>query len=181
MINKQEVLEINLDSDIVTRISKMSDQDYIVDWLINPKMNCTSVFPGIDPRGDFDLFAYAVKRWSFSFVLKASITIEANGIPLGISSFWLNDSVAMKHIALFGIVVDPDNSNKGLGSILMKDTIRFAKEVLELEMLDLQVVASNYIAINLYKKFGFFILAKTEKAIKIGCIYEDMITMRKEL
>ena len=60
----------------------------------------------------------------------------------------------MQHRGDFSVTVLKDYWNKGIGSQLMKEILKFAKEN-NFEMIDLQVRSDNIAAIHLYEKFGF--------------------------
>lgn len=58
--------------------------------------------------------------------------------------------------------------NKGLGSILLKAVINWAKKNHELQVLCLQVVGANKYAVQLYKKLGFEIISLQTNGFKDG-------------
>ncbi len=60
----------------------------------------------------------------------------------------------MSHRGDFGIAVVKIHRNKGVGSMLLKKIIAFAKEN-AFDIIDLQVRCDNLPAIHLYEKFGF--------------------------
>ncbi len=60
----------------------------------------------------------------------------------------------MSHRGDFGISVAKQYWNRGIGSNLMTEIIKFAK-LNKFEVIDLQVRSDNECAIYLYKKFGF--------------------------
>lgn len=60
----------------------------------------------------------------------------------------------MQHRGDFSVTVLKAYWNKGIGSQLMKEILKFAKEN-NFEVIDLQVRSDNTAAIHLYEKFGF--------------------------
>ena len=60
----------------------------------------------------------------------------------------------MSHRGDLGISVQQSHWNQGIGGMLMKEVIQFAKKN-AYEVIDLQVRSDNHSAIHLYKKFGF--------------------------
>lgn len=60
----------------------------------------------------------------------------------------------MKHRGDFGVSILKEYWNKGIGSQLLIEIIKFAKENL-FEVIDLQVRSDNLSAIHLYEKFDF--------------------------
>ena len=57
--------------------------------------------------------------------------------------------------------------NKGVGSLLMEEIIRFAA-INSFEVIDLQVRSDNIAAIHLYEKFGFIKIGTHPNCFKIG-------------
>ena len=60
----------------------------------------------------------------------------------------------MRHRGDFAVSVRKDCWNRGIGSRLLTEVIRFAKEH-DFEIIDLQVRCDNVAAIHLYEKYGF--------------------------
>jgi len=60
----------------------------------------------------------------------------------------------MQHRGDFSVTVSKAYWNKGIGSKLIKEILKFAKEN-NFEVIDLQVRSDNTAAIHLYEKFGF--------------------------
>lgn len=73
----------------------------------------------------------------------------------------------MKHRGDFGIAVLKEYWNRGIGSRLLGEIIRFAKEN-GFEVIDLQVRSDNSPAIHLYEKFGFQKIGTHNSFFKIG-------------
>lgn len=72
----------------------------------------------------------------------------------------------MKHRGDFGISVVREYWNRGIGSLLLEEIIRFAKEN-SFEIIELQVRSDNAAAIHLYEKFGFRKFGTHESFFKI--------------
>lgn len=64
------------------------------------------------------------------------------------------EGVATRHVASIGMAVAPDRRGLGVGSALMTEAIRWAREV-GVEKLALSVYPHNATARALYAKFGF--------------------------
>lgn len=73
----------------------------------------------------------------------------------------------MKHRGDFGIAVLREYWNQGIGSRLLGEVIRFAKEN-TFEIIELQVRSDNAAAIHLYEKFGFQKFGTHKRFFKIG-------------
>lgn len=86
---------------------------------------------------------------------------EENGKVIGLGILMNHGNLRKKHVGVITLMVNSDNQNKGVGSLLMDKLINLS-ESLNIIRLELCVFRDNYKAINLYKKFGF-----KEEGIKI--------------
>jgi ribosomal-protein-alanine N-acetyltransferase len=82
------------------------------------------------------------------------IAAELNGEPVGWVSLWWRPAGRDRHVAWLGISVRTEHWGKGVGSGLMQEAVRVAKELGFLKMV-LSVFDGNERAVRLYKKFGF--------------------------
>ena len=73
----------------------------------------------------------------------------------------------MNHRGDLGISVLKEYWNKGIGSQLLLEIIKFAKEN-SFEIIDLQVRSDNVSAIHLYEKFGFKKIGIHPAFLKVG-------------
>lgn len=81
------------------------------------------------------------------------------------------------HHASIGLSVLRDFWGLGIGTHLMNEIIRFAKETKKIEILHLGVRADNVNAINIYKKLGFRQIGVFPKYFKIDGQYHDEVLM----
>jgi len=84
------------------------------------------------------------------------------------------------HKAELGISVRKPYWGKGIGSMLMNEALRIAKEK-GFKKIQLEVMANNERAIRLYEKFGFEIEGRKKKAILLDDEYVDLLVMGKWL
>ena len=73
----------------------------------------------------------------------------------------------MGHRGDFSVCVAKEYWNKGIGSRLLSEILKFAKEQ-AFEIIDLQVRSDNLQAIHLYEKFGFQKIGQHPAFFKIG-------------
>ena len=78
------------------------------------------------------------------------IVAKENGNIVGFAGI----IVTPDDVEITNIVTKKTNRKKGIGNLLLDKIIKIAKET-EREKISLEVNEKNYIAINLYKKFGF--------------------------
>ena len=81
-----------------------------------------------------------------------------------------------RHVASLGMAVAPEWRGKGVGSALLAETIRWAKEM-GVEKLALSVYPHNDAARALYRKFGFTEEGRLTGHSKKSIGYLDEIVM----
>lgn len=86
----------------------------------------------------------------------------------------------MCHRAELGLTVRKDYWNLGIGSMLMKKLIEYAKEN-GIEIINLEVRSDNLSAIHLYEKFGFKHIGTSPAYFKIDGNYVDFELMYLDL
>lgn len=86
----------------------------------------------------------------------------------------------MSHRAELSIAVRKQYWRQGIGSMLMKELIQYAKEN-GLEIINLDVRADNKQAIRLYEKFGFRHIGISPASFKIKEEYVDFAVMYLDL
>jgi ribosomal protein S18 acetylase RimI-like enzyme len=80
------------------------------------------------------------------------------------------------HCGRLGMGVRKDFRRLGIGTRLIERTISEAKEK-GLERIELEVLASNTLAIKLYEKMGFVVEGVKKKTRKLGGAYDDLVEM----
>lgn len=80
------------------------------------------------------------------------------------------------HIGIFGISVRKNYRGIGLGKYLAEEVIKLAKKELKIKMVRLGVFPTNKIALGLYKKIGFKIVAQIPKQLQYkGELIDEVI------
>ncbi|GAB2560342.1 GNAT family N-acetyltransferase [Spirosoma areae] len=74
---------------------------------------------------------------------------------------------------LFRMYVAEQYSGRGLGRLLLEETIRRARSVPDLEQINLTVISTNSLAKRQYEKLGFCSFSLERNAIKNGNTYYD--------
>ena len=106
---------------------------------------------------------------------------EENGKVIGLGILMNHGNLRKKHVGVITLMVNSDNQNKGVGSLLMDKLINLS-ESLNIIRLELCVFRDNYKAINLYKKFGFKEEGiKIKSALKNGEYVDEIIMARINL
>lgn len=87
------------------------------------------------------------------------------------------DKKKTRHRATFGIAILKTAWGQGLGYKVLSELIQFARDA-GYEQIELEVVASNLPAINLYKKSGFTVYGERPRAFKLKSgKYSDQLLM----
>ncbi|EOU2019665.1 GNAT family N-acetyltransferase [Clostridium perfringens] len=106
---------------------------------------------------------------------------EENGKVIGLGILMNHGNLRKKHVGVITLMVNSDNQNKGVGSLLMDKLINLS-ESFNIIRLELCVFRDNYKAINLYKKFGFKEEGiKIKSALKNGEYVDEIIMARINL
>lgn len=87
----------------------------------------------------------------------------------------------MCHTAMIGMGINESWRNQGLGKILIECVIDWAKKKSEIEIVWLDVYASNDIGYNLYKKAGFEVSGIIKGFFKEGHRYIDKVQMYQRI
>lgn len=134
--------------DVDIRYTEPEDGKYLKEWLMDPSVG--RWFPMFDEVEIDD----AVMRWIGFSRYRCSLTAVKDGVPVGITTLYLQPYKKLAHQCEFGIIVGGDYRNKGIGSQLLKNVMHLAKTQFSIELLHLQVYAGNP-ATRLYDRFGF--------------------------
>ncbi len=120
-----------------------------------------------------EIFISNINNSSNSILLIAKIDEEV--VSIGSLTGYSRSKIA--HRGEIAISVKKAYWNCGIASMMMKELIRFGKEIANMEVIQLEVKADNKSAIHLYEKLGFKKIGSYEKFFKIGCQYYDAYLM----
>ncbi len=87
----------------------------------------------------------------------------------------------ISHTAMLGMGISENWRNQGLGRILIQSALEWAKNQSELEIIWLDVYASNAIGYNLYQKMGFELSGIIKDFFKQGEAYIDKVQMYQRI
>jgi len=153
------ILHVEPPAGVTIRFTVPEDAEYLKVWLSHPSVK--NAFPMFNELEVDD----AVRRWISFFRLKAGLTVESGGKPIGNATLYIQTYHRLKHQAEFGIILDESHRHKGVGSFLLSSLLKLAKHQFRIELIHLQVYQGNP-AIQLYKKFGFIEYGFQKKWIK---------------
>lgn len=85
------------------------------------------------------------------------------------------------HVGRFGISISQDYRGKGLGRVMMEETLKQAKQILGLQMIELTCYADNIVGQKLYESLGFTMYGKMPRAVQYKGKLIDQLNYFKEL
>jgi len=130
------------------RFTQESDGKYLEEWFKEPGV--LRWYPCQEPKEVEDTIRMLVgfSRWN------CCLTAEYKGVPCGYAALFLHAYKKIAHQCLFGMIVDQDYRNRGIGTQLILHLEELAKRNFKLEVLYLEVFQGNP-AISLYRRMGY--------------------------
>ena len=104
------------------------------------------------------------------------VAIEGDRVVGNLSIARRDDHPATWHVATMGMFVVASHRGRGIGTALMAEAIRWAREY-GLERIELSVYPHNDAALALYRRFGFVEEGRLVRHAKKSYGYEDEIVM----
>ena len=163
-----------MDEKLTLRVADESDQRYLVEWLSQP-----GVLKGF-PLDDLREVEDAARIWLSYAKFGAVITAVYDGIPCGIANLYLPAYKKLAHQSLFAIIVDEKFRGKGIGTQLLRELLKLAKDQFKMDFAHLEVYEGNP-AIRLYERLGFVQYGIQKHFIKDQDGYKAKIMMQKKL
>ena len=161
-------------SPISIRFSVEEDTRLLIEWLQQPGV--LQWFPLCDPREIED----AARIWISYTKYDSVLTALWDNHPCGIATLYISPFRKLAHQCLLAIIVDEAYRGKGVGTYLLGELERLAKERFKIELLHLEVYEGNP-AIHLYQRLGFVQYGYQRHFIKQGGQYLGKIMMQKVL
>jgi RimJ/RimL family protein N-acetyltransferase len=118
----------------------------------------------------------AVEQVAGNFTAEGNYTFGAfeQDALIGMVTLLQEDRMKIRHKAnIFAMYVTPTKRGSGVGEALMKAAIEKARDIEEIEKVNLSVTASNEKAKRLYSKLGFTAYGLEEKALRVNGVYYD--------
>lgn len=161
-------------SEVKIRLTQPEDAPFLTKWLTDPKI--LRWFPMISVREIED----AVRIWVGYSKLESGLTAECDGEPCGMANLYIQPFKKLAHQCLFSIIVSDAHRGKGIGTKLLNQLMKHAKEKFHIELIHLEVYEGNP-AINLYKRAGFTEFGYQKYFTKIDGQYLGKIFMQRKL
>lgn len=89
----------------------------------------------------------------FSTTNNSLFIVSINSTNIGVGMIY--DVNLEQNVCSLGIVLNPEYRNKGLGTVILEDLIKIAKNSLNVTSIKADINNENYKALNLVKNFNF--------------------------
>ena len=110
------------------------------------------------------------------------LVAESDGKLVGLAFLIAHHKQSLQHVStLDALAVHLGWQRKGIGTRLLTQVIEWARQSKETQKIELNVRASNFDAISLYKKMGFEEEGRLKNRVKINNDYGDDIVMGLDL
>lgn len=154
---KFEPINIRLkdNSEVTIREARIEDAANLiklVGWYLEESDNLLPTNDEFKPKLEDEI------KWVESFLSANDsllLVAESDGMLIGNLDISAGNKIKTKHIASLGVGVIKQYWHNGLGTTLLENALKWAKDMSKLEIIWLQVFSSNKRAIALYEKFGF--------------------------
>jgi len=143
---------------ICYRYAELADSSLVLNWRNDDSVRDRSRDQALIPN-DAHEFWFAAR---INKIRTEPILIFSSGdVEIGFTRLDLVDPKA--GIVEVSIVVSPDMRNKGFGSSMLNETIKFASSILGVSEINATVRVDNLTSVNLFIRFGFKIFDTTEE------------------
>jgi ribosomal protein S18 acetylase RimI-like enzyme len=103
-----------------------------------------------------------------------------NDMPIGMIVYTINEKIKINHIAnIYGIFVKNEYRYQGVGRMLIETALKIIHKNENVSKVRLSVNPDKKVAIKLYEKYGFHIIGRLCKELKIDDKYYDELIMEK--
>ncbi|OLS14260.1 MAG: acetyltransferase [Promethearchaeota archaeon CR_4] len=114
--------------------------------------------------------------------MKNTIFALADDKLVGMIVFIFDPKIKTSHIAnIFGFYVARDYRRQGIGKRLIKTALTYIRKNENIIKINLAVTVEQKPAIALYEKFGFEIVGRERKSLKVSDRFYDELIMEKFL
>ncbi len=134
--------------DLEIRFSDTSIEEHLREWFNEPGV--LRWYPCQEKKEVEDTVKMLTSftRW------RCALTAFVKDKPVGFAVLFLHAYKKIAHQCLFGMLVDSDYRNQGIGTQLVMHILELGKKNFNLEVMYLEVFEGNP-AINLYRRLGF--------------------------
>jgi RimJ/RimL family protein N-acetyltransferase len=169
------------DKQIKIRLAKVADAQAILNLKRGYIENTTTLPLTLDEYpNDIKKEAKLIKNYEES-ENSIFLVAEYEGQLIGNIDLTGNKRKKMFHTAMIGMGINENWRNQGLGKILIKNTLDWAKNHSKIEIVWLDVYSSNSLGVHLYKNMGFIVNGIIKGFFKEGNDYMDKMHMYQKI
>jgi len=174
---ESKIFKLKSGSDVKLRIATVSEAQKLLDLKRSYIKNTTSIPLTLDEYpNDLEHEMKLIEKYNKS-QNSLLLVAEYNDDFIGNIDLTGSERSKMSHTGMIGMGVKEEWRNQGLGKSLIEAVINWARQNAELELLWLDVYASNMLGTNLYKNTGFRVSGVIEDFFKVEDGYADKIQM----
>ncbi len=106
----------------------------------------------------------------------------SNDEPIGMIVFIFGNKIKTKHTAnIFGVYVSDNYRGEGVGKKLLESVLLLIQENKDIAKVKLTVNPEQKVAVKLYEKYGFELVGRSKKELKVNDKFYDELIMEKFL
>ena len=178
---KETIYSLKSGEQVTIRVPELSDTQAVLDLKRNYIKN-TSTLPFTLEEYPNDLEKESALIESYEKSENSIFLIaEINGEFIGNIDLTGSKRSKMNHTGMIGMGINEQWRNQGLGSILIQSVINWAKTKSAIQIIWLDVYATNEIGYSLYKKMGFQVSGIIKGFFREGDTYIDKIQMYQHI
>lgn len=168
-------------SNIEIRKAKVEDAQAILDYLDQIGKESDNLTFGEEGIGyTYEDEVKLIQSFEENLNSTMYLAIDYNKI-VSIGNLSASKRERTKHISILGISVLKSHWNQGIGKMMMKTLIEFAKQAPDTKAIHLEVRSDNEVAIRLYRSVGFVKNSTIPNSMFIKHQYYDIDLMILEL
>ncbi len=168
-------------SNIEIRKAKVEDAQAILDYLDQIGKESDNLTFGEEGIGyTYEDEVKLIQSFEENLNSTMYLAIDHNKI-VSIGNLSASKRERTKHISILGISVLKSHWNQGIGKMMMKTLIEFAKQAPDTKAIHLEVRSDNEVAIRLYRSVGFVKNSTIPNSMFIKHQYYDIDLMILEL
>jgi len=175
MITRQQILHDG--TEIVIRHAVPNDAEQMISLVQNILSTTDYTLTTVE---EFDASEEAQSAWIQEYLDNPNwilLVAEHEGELIGNLEFRNNPKLRNQHSGEFGMGIRDTYRNKGIGKAILDVFLSWAKDSSTIEKINLTVMSTNSVGVNLYQNFGFIEQGHHPEAIRVNNEYIEVIQM----
>lgn len=175
MIDRKQTLKDG--TEIVIRQAVPDDAEQMINLVQN--ILGTTIYT-LTTVEEFDANEDAQAAWIQEYLDNPNwilLVAEHDGELIGNLDFRNNPKLRNQHAGEFGMGIRDTYRNKGIGKAILDVFLEWANDSSTIEKINLSVMSTNEVGVNLYQNLGFIEQGRHPKAIRVNDTFIDVIQM----